>query len=120
MNRLLLECDAARVLIDFAGALEPMAVSHSLKGWRCTIVVEVDPASIPILTPDQIPTATEQAILDLLAATPGRLMHGAILRKLGNDFSDSGIAKALTKLARSGRITNIPRRGYGMPGCDAK
>jgi len=120
MNRLLLECAAAQILIDFTGALEPAVMSHTFRGWKCTIVIEPDPASIPILKPENIPTATEQAILDLLAATPGRLMHGAILRKLGNDFSDSGIAKALTKLAKAGRISNVPRRGYGTVGCDAK
>lgn len=119
MNRLLLECAAAQILIDFTGALEPAVMSHTFRGWKCTIVIEPDPASIPILKPEQIPTPSERAIVDLLKRTPGRMLQGAILRALGNDHADSTLTKSLARLVKAGIITNVQRRGYGMPGCDA-
>lgn len=114
MNRLLLECDAARVLIDFAGALEPMAVSHTNRGWRCTIIVEIDPASIPIIKPEDIPTPCEAAVLSLLRSTGRRMLRPEIVSALEADHGESTIEKALARLTRLGKIGRVIRRGYAI------
>ena len=114
MNKLLLECAAARVLLDFSGVLEPAVMSHTFRGWRCTIVIERDPASIPLIKPEDIPTPCEAAVLYLLRSTGRRMLRPEIVSALEADHGESTIEKALAKLVKFGKIDRVTRRGYAI------
>jgi hypothetical protein len=114
MNRLLLECAAAQILIDFRGVLEPAVISHTFRGWKCTVLIEPDPASIPILTADQIPTACEAAVLYLLRSTGRRMLRPEIVAALESDHGESTIEKSLAKLVKAKKIDRVNRRGYAI------
>lgn len=91
-----------------------MAVTHSHKGWRCTIVVEPDPASIPILKPNDIPTPCEAAVLYLLRSTGRRMLRPEIVAALEDQHGESTIEKSLAKLVKLGKIDRVNRRGYAI------
>jgi hypothetical protein len=114
MNRLLLECAAAQILIDFRGVLEPASISHTFRGWRCTVIIEPDPSSIPIIKPEDIPTPCEAAVLYLLRSTGRRMLRPEIVSALEDDHGESTIEKALAKLVKFGKITRVVRRGYAI------
>lgn len=119
MNRLLLECEAARVLLRFADVLEPVTLSHRYRGWVCTIVIEPDPHSIPILTADQIPTQCEADILRVLRDAGKRLLRPEIVRQLDNDHGESTVTRSLARLVKLGKVQHVVRRGYCLPGTPA-
>lgn len=111
---LLLEMDAAEVLIKWRGALlRPMTATHTDSGWRCRIIVEPTEA-IPIVgtLPIEL-TECQRDILDTMRTAGHPMTKGQILAALEHGdklHGESTVGYALANLRDRGLITS-PGRG---------
>lgn len=89
-------------------------MSHTFRGWKCTVLIEPDPASIPILKPEDIPTPCEADILTTLRDAGRRMLRPEIINALEDRHGESTLEKSLAKLVRLGKIDRVVRRGYAI------
>lgn len=116
---LILEAEAADIVIrwqDFDGRL---TVSHSHKGRRCTITLE-PVVSIPVIEPKALTDCQGDVLALLKSVAPRRLTKPSIqstLEKSGKIHGDTTISLALKFLAGAGLIDKPKpgtRDGYGI------
>lgn len=109
--QLLLECDAAELLILWreAGLAEPLTAVHACGGWKCRITFERD-CAIPLI---EVPfTDCQTDIVEVLRAG-GSMTKGQILAALESQdklHGESTVGFALANLRDRGVIVS-PGRG---------
>lgn len=108
---LLLELEAARIVLDWRGFDRFIACDFTHSGLRCRIQLE-PVASVPVID-TRVISDCERDVLDVLRAAGRRMTKPAIveaLERAGKIHGDSTVSFALSALRDRGEIIT-PRRG---------
>lgn len=114
---LLLECDLAALVIRWrANVTRRLEVKFSYGGARAFLVLEPETA-IPLVNLRDAPTECERDIVETIRSAGRRLTQPEVieaLAKANKIHGDSTIVKALARMVKDGRLTQVKRRGYGI------